>query len=214
MGATSFTNSKDLAQKIHGTLKTKYKKYTLRPWNRFEVEKTMYWIIPSTEYRAYKYGKYIVFQDNKEDCYAVGLHIEKGCEKSIDGNVDLLISSDWAWHMFIESLSKGEVEGTLLKIGEDVNEKVNVEVSVEVSEINLNRMLRLSDECFIDAETKEKVELCSLKTWIENIKGIEWYWVDLYVIYKFNRNIFEKDKEFGDYYIVNRLLEPLEKWVR
>lgn len=76
-------NAKELAQRLHKTLETKHKRYTLRSFNRFEVEKSMWWIIPSKAYPAYKYGKYMVDEAN-DDTFLVGIHIEKGLEKALD----------------------------------------------------------------------------------------------------------------------------------
>jgi hypothetical protein len=41
-------NAKELAQRLHKALETKHK----RPFNRFDIEKSMWWIIPSTVYQA------------------------------------------------------------------------------------------------------------------------------------------------------------------
>ncbi|QNU39210.1 hypothetical protein IC801_08690 [Geobacillus sp. 44B] len=76
-------NAKELAKRLYEALKTKHKRYTLRPFNRFNVEKSMWWIIPSTVYPAYKFGKYMI-DENKDGTFSVGVHIEKGLEKSLD----------------------------------------------------------------------------------------------------------------------------------
>lgn len=76
-------NVKQLAQDIYNALKTVHKDYILRPFNRFEMEKSMWWIIPSKEFPAYCHGKYMV-DENLDGTYSVGLHIEKGLEKALE----------------------------------------------------------------------------------------------------------------------------------
>jgi hypothetical protein len=128
-------NAKELARKLHGALKTKHKRYTLRPFNRFDSERSMWWVIPSTAYPAYKFGKYIIYE-NKDGTFFVGVHIEKGLEKSFDNKKALMMDHTWAWHEFIEAVKSGEIEDILLAIHQKMKDAVQISVLVDIPELN------------------------------------------------------------------------------
>lgn len=72
----------------------------------------MWWIIPSTDFPSYKFGKYFIC-DNKDGTFSVGFHIEKGLEKAVDYKRELMLDDSWIWHDFIEALGNGDIEDVL-----------------------------------------------------------------------------------------------------
>jgi hypothetical protein len=124
-------NAKELAQRLHSTLKTKHKQYVLRPFNRFDVEKSMWWIIPSTAFPAYQFGKYIV-DENKDGTFSVGIHIEKGLQQPFGNRKELILNDNWVWHDFIKAVEQGEVDNILRNIYESQNDYMQINVTVDI----------------------------------------------------------------------------------
>lgn len=84
---------------------------TPRPWNRFDPDNTIWWLVSSTDWPAYKYGK--LFFDsrigntlnNKSKIY-YGFNVEKGLGNRNFYHNSLIINNEWLWKEFIVSLSK------------------------------------------------------------------------------------------------------------
>jgi len=104
---------------------------SVRPWNRFRPNQSLWWIIPSRkDWPAYKHGKFFLTQDrtNPEDLSLwnlkrlfVGLHVESG--------------PDWLWGSFLSDLGKGEVVKALGEVFQTIRgiPKAAVSVAIEAS---------------------------------------------------------------------------------
>ena len=52
---------------------------TARPYNRFEPENTTWWLVPTTDWPAYRLPKILISKEkNDENLYHIGLYAEKG----------------------------------------------------------------------------------------------------------------------------------------
>lgn len=206
-------NAKELAQRLHKTLETKHKRYTLRPFNRFDVEKSMWWIIPSKAYPAYKYGKYMVDEGN-DDTFLVGIHIEKGLEKALDYKKNLMIDDSWVWYEFIEAVKNGEEKEILLNIHEEMKDTVQIGILVDVPESNEQLNYKLQEGRFINQDKQKAEDIKLIPDWINSFPQIEWFWVDFYITFTFKKLNQATEGELNEYDIVKKLLEPLKKWIR
>jgi len=89
--------------------------FTARPYNRFEPEKSIWWLIPSTEWPAFKYGK-IFFDEFKEvsekSGIVCGFYIEKGISQELNGlyKGSFIMEKDWLWNEFIDSIKNKNEE--------------------------------------------------------------------------------------------------------
>ena len=122
---------------------------SVRPWNRFRPNQSLWWIIPSRkDWPAYKHGKFFLTQDrtNPEDLSLwnlkrlfVGLHVESGLSPkaaSTYGSSDKLErNSDWLWGSFLSDLGKGEVVKALGEVFQTIRgiPKAAVSVVIETS---------------------------------------------------------------------------------
>ncbi|WP_066372464.1 hypothetical protein [Neobacillus fumarioli] len=207
-------NSQDLAKSIHECQKTQHKRYTLRPFNRYDHEKSMWWLIPSTEYPAYRYGKYFVCE-NGDGTYSVGLHVEKGLEKAVEHKRELMMDDTWTWHCFVKALKNGDIENILRDINRKVDGKVGIEIRVEIPDLKETWEYELQGERFIKKGIEKEVDIKKIPGNIINTPKIEWYWVDFYITFTFQKcNQDNNGHELSDYEIVKNLLESLETWVR
>lgn len=80
-----------------------------RPFNRFEPENTIWWLVPSTEWPAFKYGKYFVNQAKNSTQFEVGFYLEKGHGSEIlqvygdsKGNRAQILDETWEWQRLID----------------------------------------------------------------------------------------------------------------
>jgi hypothetical protein len=115
---------------INEFLTTKERRYTLRPFNRFDTERSLWWIVPSTHYPAFKFGKFFVDEDENGD-FQVGLHIEKGLAHSIEKNPEIMMDDTWTWHRFIEDVASGQVEEQLREVQKGIGNDAGITVRFE-----------------------------------------------------------------------------------
>jgi hypothetical protein len=208
-----YENAKQLAQVIYDTLKMARKEYSLRPFNRFDMEKSMWWIIPSKEFPAYQYGKYMV-DENSDGTYSVGLHIEKGFEKAIEYKEKLMLDMNWVWHEFIGAVVDGEISRLLQGIKEKVNPSIEINIVIDIPKIVRSKKILLNDQGFFEDESGVEVAFESIPYWLKGIDGIEWYWVDFYIHFRIPKFSKKTEEKWTDYEIVENLLAPFEKWIR
>ena len=107
--------------KIFQASKSENKLFAL-PFNRFDPEKSIWWLSPSSANPAYKYGKFgfIPYENNE---ILVGLYVEKGLGAdycSIAGSKAanrMVMDKDWLWHDFIRELGSDQLLSILNEIG-------------------------------------------------------------------------------------------------
>lgn len=114
-----------------------YEGFTARPWNYFKAETTLWWLVPSTEWPSYKYGKLVLYRT--KEGYRFGFHIEKGISelagqmRSSEDARKLCVKPDWAWNDFLSDLSSGIFEGKLKEISESA--KLPLRISLQASNV-------------------------------------------------------------------------------
>lgn len=113
------------------------RRFTPRPWNRFEPENTLWWIVPDTDWPAYRYGKGVLrksdFQPAQVQC---GLHVEKGFDPVVASVYPTLarrghtLDKNWTWHQFTQDLADGKVGKTAQAITNITGSPVVLEVDI------------------------------------------------------------------------------------
>lgn len=210
-------NARELAVMINESLKTKEQHYTLRPFNRFNTERSMWWIVPSIDYPAYRFGKFFV--DEVGGKFEVGLHIEKGLTQSIERNSQLMLDDTWAWHVFVDALATGEIGYRLAMIQKSVGNNIEIAIHVDIPKLieagdeRGKRIVELKQGQWWDEPRKEYTNLKTLLDWISSIEGIGWHWVDVFVTFTLAKFAETEQDAWSGYDIVRRLFEPLEEWV-
>ncbi len=130
MKGTVAANAGELAVQIAKSLNSKGPRFTRRPFNRFDTARSLWWIVPSTEYPAYRFGKFFV--DEVDDRYEVGLHVEKGWTQSIERKPELMMDNSWTWHLFVDALARGQVGERLLGIRQAMGDDTPITTRVEI----------------------------------------------------------------------------------
>src|ERR1700752_3253793 len=94
-------------------------KLTARPFNYFEGDEGIWWLIPSTDWPAYKYGKFMftarpndgvgVIPSVDADTIYCGYYIEKGLSPTVSAaypsHAQWVMGTDWLWSKFIAALA-------------------------------------------------------------------------------------------------------------
>lgn len=112
-----FRNIQELAQSVQEVAEMiEGRHFSSRPWNRFDPENTEWWIVPSSEWPAYRYGKGAFHPSVREpDSLFCGLYVEKGLDSIVAKAYPALIGRGlvmdkrWTWFAFLEGLASGEI---------------------------------------------------------------------------------------------------------
>ena len=87
--------------------------YTLRPYNQYKPAKTTWWLIPGTEWPAYRFGKYSVRLNEGDERPIIGYYVEHGLPldlKSLPGiKPKFIMLSNWYWYDFIKHMQAGDL---------------------------------------------------------------------------------------------------------
>jgi len=184
-----------------------YEGFTARPWNYFKPESTLWWLVPSTEWPSYKYGKLVLYR--AKEGYRVGFHIEKGISEiagqmlSSKGARKLCTKPDWAWNSLLSDLSDGKFEDKLREISDAANKPLRISLQASnvtseydpysekiegletdhiiAFEYNSGELRILKDE--LKGEMRKYGYITKLNDLIGvfQVKDLEWFWIDMFV---------------------------------
>jgi hypothetical protein len=92
---------------------------TARPYNPYEASNTTWWLIPSTEWPAYRFAK-LFFDRRGDGLLYCGLHVEKGITPAVYAAAfgarkakNQVLQADWAWHRISAAMKQGQLDLTV-----------------------------------------------------------------------------------------------------
>jgi len=119
---TQASTPKDLCYRIKQVCEAEFIMLSARPWNRFGPDESLWWLIPSTDWPAYRYAKlYFDWASPDHSALSCGLHVEKGLDDTIQSaylskkGSKYIMGNDWAWHPFLADLGEGRVKKVIEK---------------------------------------------------------------------------------------------------
>lgn len=119
---TQAPTPKDLCYRVKQVCEGEFNTLSARPWNKFEPAESLWWLIPATDWPAYRYAKlYFDWTSPDHSALSCGLHMEKGLDPSIQSAYPskmgsrYIMESDWAWHSFLADLEQGTVTKAIEK---------------------------------------------------------------------------------------------------
>lgn len=129
-----YPNARLAAYSVQKQLKNQgWQEISTRPWNRYDPDNTLWWIIPSTEWPAYKHGKLFFSPERAPTgCLFCGLHIEKGLDPSVaeayspGAGQRLIMKEDWTWLMFLTDLNTQRFRSAVISASEAANSPVTL----------------------------------------------------------------------------------------
>jgi hypothetical protein len=96
-------------------------KLTPRPYNRFAPDDTIWWLVPSSDWPAYKFGKFFfetrtdrLPSESPESIY-FGFYVEKGLSPVV-GNIyprTWIMDDEWFWDDFLKQLESALPDSSL-----------------------------------------------------------------------------------------------------
>jgi hypothetical protein len=96
------------------------RKLTTRPYNRFEPINAEWWMIPSTEWPAYAFGKLFFHARNDDRDLYCGFYIEKGLDQAIAAafptGKKVVMNKSWTWHRVLKDMGAGALDAPLLEV--------------------------------------------------------------------------------------------------
>ena len=117
----SYPNARAAAISLKDLLVTRgWENISAHPWNMYYPESTLWWVIPSKAWPAYKHGKFFFSPERAPDGGVLcGLHIEKGVDPTAAAaytstrDRHLIMRDDWTWFDFLKDLKSGQVSYTI-----------------------------------------------------------------------------------------------------
>jgi hypothetical protein len=108
-----------------------------RPYNPFDTRETTWWLVPSTDFPAHRFGKYSVrWADGGDRAILLGMEVEKGVGpsaapffRSAKGR-RLVMSDDWRWFNFVEGVRDGRFPKALSEAARSVDAEVLIRVTL------------------------------------------------------------------------------------
>ena len=112
---------------IERVAETKFGKLTPRPWDIYEPDTTSWWLVPSSDWPAYKYGKFhFDWGEDERDSIFLGLYIEKGLDPSVSSvyscpkGLRHIMHNDWTWFRLIRDLENGQIPQKVKSFASDL----------------------------------------------------------------------------------------------
>lgn len=222
----------------------KGKKYSPRPYNRYAPENSLWWIVPSTDWPAYKHGKITISKEQEGEMF-FGLNIEKAigreaaaCYQSKRAQ-KIIMDVDWCWYGFYKGLSEGKITNAMDVIQKNTNGlPLHFSFSAHIiddpalfdpysehdygdrvvwnyTEGCLNSIIQPENFLY---PLKKVNNISDLPGTINEISELHWLWIDVYigVILKnyLTFNEGERKQAYDGYSIWCNTIEPWEPWIK
>ncbi len=177
---------------------------TLRPWNPYQPSHTEWYLVPSTEWPAYRFGKLSIHWANRGEQMSLGFYIERGLGSQLAGMVksSQVMNATWYWPRFCKEVQAGALDPAVQKVLERSGLPVRVYLSLyhfnhvpdvdtgeqhpddhlafTISDAGLafDRLLGAQNEL---SSLKEAANLRDLAARIERAPNLAWNWINLWV---------------------------------
>ncbi len=209
---TTFNNNDKAAHAVYDLLpglSSSVTRYSLRPHNFYLPEFTHWWLIPSTDWPAYRYSKLSIHrwpQQEEPQYMYLGYYVEKGLGPSLTGMTEVnsrqIMHSDWFWYEFLNHVQKGNIQLALREVFNrsecspivyadlyyfnraPLSDKERhvpddwVEFSFQPDSLSLQPERVAINEL---AECNGYTDLQNLIKRLVEIKGSEYYWIDIFL---------------------------------
>lgn len=224
---------KQIAHKIQSYYDYENTDFVVRPYNRFDSEKTTWWIVPSKEWPAYKFAKFIISEEDKKIYF--GLNVEKGYDENLGIGIaqKYNLKSDWSWHDFKGDIVSGKIDSIVSDINQEFDKKVKFrllvgtlnsqsndpevekhsnEISFEIKNntvINFDQDLDLGNELSDINQVNNIKELYQL---LESKINLDFLWLDFYIAVSYDKKkIFENKINFDEIHHIIKNFDYLFK---
>lgn len=239
MDYLGFSDPMVVARSMAQILTTRERRFLPRPLNQFQPETSLWWIVPGTNWPAYKYGKYVVFEF--DGLFYCGLNVEKGFGMQA-GHIypglykkGMVTENDWMWNNFKKDLENDSFSHALNKVQCIYDETICVRIGSAVASDPLDydpnatksnelecgfkdgNLILVNQE--INDDSLESLldinKLSQIPGLLSSYRTLDLIWLDISITIPFrkpnaNGSVETRTLDGED---VCRILEPLEGWV-
>lgn len=93
---------------------------TARPWNKFEPATSLWWLVPVTEWPAFRHAKFFFdWTDGSHTALWTGIYVEKGLDPKIAEffhKKSGIMQPDWDWYRLLRSIERGQLEDRVRRL--------------------------------------------------------------------------------------------------
>jgi hypothetical protein len=100
---------------VEAAAKAEFDHLVARPWNQYEPDATLWWLVPSNDWPAYAYGEYAFnWAGDDRSALLARLHWEKGLDPKASSvyasakGSRLIMQPDWHWHRLLKALASSQ----------------------------------------------------------------------------------------------------------
>lgn len=241
----SYSSVRNAALDIHEYIAApKGKKYSARPYNRYGPEDSLWWLIPSTDWPAYRHGKITIFEEQKGELF-FGINIEKAigqeaaaCYPSKRAQ-KIIMDKEWCWYDFYRDLNEGKIAHAMDTI-QDNTDGLPLHFSLSGHIIDDpalfdpysehgygDRVIWNYEGGYLNYVTRPEYFFYPLKTVdkinhlagsILQISELHWLWIDIFIGVILKNNLKPKEdltkQSYDGYTIWHKIIEPWEPWFK
>lgn len=125
-------------------------RFCLRPYNRFEPAFTVWWLVPSNDWPAYRHSKlFLCSADLPEEARRqlwAGIYVEHGLGSQLGELPGVekthVMDDQWYWHDFLSHAAAGDIDPTILAI----SQATQLPVVAHLVAYEFNAVPKLDDE--------------------------------------------------------------------
>jgi len=220
-----FDNARELVVTLR---KRHFPGYYGLPYNRFEIDNSKHWwLSPTSEKAAFKYGKALFTTDDswvRGGEVFCGFNVEKGVEAEGSWNSNNLMNDSWFWHRFLE-VAHTQFVPVVEAAREAVKENLKMYIAsgIPVQGEKWDRVVFEINDASLTVEEYEQgnqslsgISNCSniteLADALQELSGPKsaWHWIDIIVGRSFTLDV-NGDDNTDD---CAAMLKCFENWMR
>ena len=241
---TVYPNVRGAAKDIHSAITAPHsKRFTMRPWNQYRPENTLWWLVPSTQWPACAFGKAVIFRE-PDNRFFYGLVVEKGLDPRIrelygsKKGQGLIMDGSWCWYRFLEGLE----DDRIFKAVQTIHAATALPVKLEIQsgivddpslfdpyserdpgdkiiwEYEAEKFSLVAQPSRYLSPLADIHDIQGMKRVLSGIEELDWLWVDFYLgvsIPNYQQVPPEEvnKKAWDGYLLWEKIIEPLNPWI-
>lgn len=131
----SFGSCREACAAIVDVAKQRKHMLVQRPWNYHDPDNTAWWLVSSTDWPAYRHGKFFFEKvEGQSDALLCGLYVEKGIGAELrDVYTSVkerrcIMQPDWAWFRLLRDFRSGRLEAMITKLSSNINSTIELRI--------------------------------------------------------------------------------------
>jgi len=233
-----FYSPAKLAKEVKKYYDAEGDKFSARPFNRFRPVDSIWWCIPSKDWPAYKYGKFLFFKKN--DLVYLGFNVEKGLGQvyKFDHPNKHITDKSWLWEEFLSDIEKSILDEILNEINQNLDDlfleisfvpENSIKKSGDFEKLPNKMIYKYKNGDLIPIEKNTEMEYQKLNVLrdIDNLydlvdylkddlkEELNYFWIDFNIKVPFKTiSEIENEEKLDIYQLDNLFLSYFERWLK